>query len=76
MEGKHFVWIMLIMALTIVSLVLISARNKPVLTDPFAQRIWAATHGNVACNYQEAIQLIKETTKAVNVDSAAKDNKK
>ena len=76
MEGKHAVWLAFIVALTIVSLMLISVRNKPVLTDPFAQRIWAATHGNVVCNYQEAIQLIKETTKAVNCDSTAKDSKK
>lgn len=76
MEGKHAVWLAFIVALTIVSLMLISVRNKPVLTDPFAQRIWAATHGNVDCNYQEAIQLIKETTKTVNCDSTAKDSKK
>jgi hypothetical protein len=76
MEGKHFVWIMFIIAVTAICLYSISLRNKIVLTDPVAQRIWASTHGAVGYNANEVTDLIKEATKATNCDSTAKDNKK
>jgi hypothetical protein len=75
MEGKHVVWIMLIIAVAAICLYSISSK-KIILTDPIAQRIWAATHGSTGYTAHEVSGLLKEANKAANCDSTAKDNKK
>jgi len=44
-----------------------SEMTKPKITDPIAQRIWVATHGNISLNGKEAATLIKEATYADSV---------
>jgi hypothetical protein len=73
MRPVHIVFIVLIitMGLTIPSIV--GNMTRPQLTDPIAQRIWAATHGNAILNDDATVKLVIEATYA---DSIIQNRKK
>lgn len=72
-EGKHVVMVAGIIASAVVLSNLISSISAPKMTDPIAQRIWAATHGEYTLTGDESAMMIKEATL---VDSITQVKKK
>jgi hypothetical protein len=73
MRPIHIVFIVLIITLGVTVPGIISEVNRPQLTDPVAQRIWAATHGDVCLDEQESSKLVQQATLA---DSVLQTKKK
>ena len=69
MADKYFFIFLSVAFLAGAGVWITSEITKPVLTDPAAQRIWAATHGAVSMDSNGAIKLIKE---AVYADSSVR----
>ena len=62
MADKYFFIFLSVLALGGSEVWISSEITKPKLTDPIAQRIWAATHGNVSLTSSGASKLIKDAT--------------
>ena len=73
MKPVHIVLIVLIVALGLTVPAIVSDVARPQLTDPIAQRIWAASHGNVSMDCQEVSAIVEKATYA---DSVVQNRKK
>ena len=73
MKPVHIVLIVLIVALGLTVPTIVSDVTRPQLTDPIAQRIWAASHGDVNLDGKEVSAIIEKATYA---DSVVQNRKK
>jgi hypothetical protein len=74
MKGSHWLWILMVLIICVTTGLIISELNMPKLTDPVAQRIWAATNGKII--YLDAKDLEKIINGIPGTDSSTYSKEK